>query len=744
MTGDERFQALQAEIDKLRRVNAVLMDRVERSMDLQDDAFSLFQAATTLEGKVRERTAALEEALRHIEASNARLTAAKEAADAANRAKSEFLANMSHEIRTPMNGVMGMGELLSKTVLSEQQRAYVSTLRRSAGALLHIIDDVLDFSKMEAGRLEIESLDFDMRDVVEDVVEFLGSQALAKGVELVCEFPADVDMGAHGDAKRTRQVIINLVGNAIKFTAAGTVAVRVLDDDDGNYLRVEVSDTGIGIPEPAQCKIFEAFTQADGSTTRRFGGTGLGLSIAKGFVTRMRGQIGVHSNQSTGSTFWFTMPRAVGSISDAAATAGARLARVRVALWVGADSVRTGLHALLARWHIDVTELGSVADLRAWACADVPGERRVVVLDGAGDEQEGLVRNVAGPDCAVVVLSGAEPSTPPARGRVCLARPVTRRRLLESVTKALGVASEGSAHSGSAPAHTFDGVRVLLAEDNVVNQEVALGMLEMHGCLVDVVSDGRAAVASACAESYDLVLMDWHMPGMDGLQATACIRTHERAQGARHTPIVALTASAMARDDLRCLEAGMDDYLSKPFSEEGLLGVLGRWAPSGRASASAPACPDASGSGPTPGAPARGAIDETALAVLERMQRPGRTDFVERILQRYLVDAADLLRRVREGITAGDPHAVTLAAHTLKSSSANVGAVVVREVASELEAAVSAGSAPGDLSRAATELEVAVTIAVADLTRLLDERARASGARCLAPKVGARPHPGTP
>jgi signal transduction histidine kinase/CheY-like chemotaxis protein/HPt (histidine-containing phosphotransfer) domain-containing protein len=705
MATPEQIQQLEAELGRVRRINAVLMDRVERSMDLQDDAFSLFQAATTLEGKVRERTAALEAALRHIEASNARLSSAKEAADAANRAKSEFLANMSHEIRTPMNGVMGMAELLSKTSLTEQQRLYVGTLRRSAGTLLHIIDDVLDFSKMEAGRIEMEMLDFDLRDVVEDVVEFLGNQAHAKGLELVCEFPAGVDTGAHGDSRRIQQVVTNLVGNAIKFTAVGAVVVRVVNDDDGNQLRVEVQDSGIGIPPAAQQKVFEAFTQADGSTTRAYGGTGLGLSIAKGFITQMRGRIGLQSTEGVGSTFWFAMPRAVGQ--TAAGSAEPRLSEVRVGLWVQDASVRSGLQAMLSRWQLEVTTIGSAAEFATWSDpAAGGGVDRVVLVDGHDVPH--------GTGCAVIVLVRLDRPLHEQRQHTALSKPVTRRRLLEAMKKSLGFASsENAANADETAARTFAGVTVLLAEDNPVNQEVATAMLELQGCRVELVGDGRSAVEAATTGSYDLVLMDWHMPVMDGLQATASIREHEKANARRATPIIALTASAMARDDLRCLEAGMDDYLSKPFAESDLLAILGRWARGGSVARSTPRVV------PSSPQPPRRAIDPDALARLQQMQRPGSSGFVERILTRYHNDLHKLLANIREGAAAADRHAVELAAHTLKSSSANVGAMIVRDTCAEVEQLARTDGAWDAVRALLPLLESSTADAAAELTLLL-------------------------
>ena len=711
----DRPEKLAEEIQRLQRINAVLMDRVERSMDLQDDAFSLFQAATTLEEKVRERTAELEAALRRIEESNARLTSAKESAEAANRAKSEFLANMSHEIRTPMNGVMGMAELLGKTPLNEQQRLYVGTLMRSAGTLLHIIDDVLDFSKMEAGRLEMELLDFDIRDVVEDVVESLSQQAFEKGIELVCDFAATVAPGAHGDARRTQQVLVNLVGNALKFTPNGSIVVRVTDDAESDLLRVEVHDTGIGIPEAVQSKIFEAFTQADGSTTREYGGTGLGLSITRGFVEQMGGRIGVDSTMGVGSTFWFTLPR---SVTEQTAVNGAEasLDGVRVALLIRNPRVRSGCREMLARWDIEVSVLHAPREIDAWIERDSESRAHVLLVDGHD------LSSVDGEYSVIALRNLADDAAPPSRAesdtssadRITLAKPVTRWRLLESLRKVLGFAAGDAQIEGSEDtAIKFVGVRALVAEDNFVNQEVATSMLELQGCSVDLVADGRAALAAVEGGEYDIVLMDWHMPIMDGLEATRKIRESEAKHGRRRTPVIALTASAMARDDLRCLEAGMDDYLSKPFSEQDLLVVLGRWARSADTAAAA--------AEPAPEVAQGQAIDEAGLERLRAMQNPAKKGFVKRILTRYSSDAQRLLEEMVEGTRAADRRSVELAAHTLKSSSANVGATIVQDTCRELESLVQRDDAWDTVRALLPQLESAVCDALTELKSLAPE-----------------------
>ncbi|MCB9870735.1 MAG: response regulator [Planctomycetes bacterium] len=698
LTRDE----LEQEVLRQRKMNASLIRRVERNMDLQDDAFSLFQAATTLERKVEERTAALESAMLDLEASHERLKTAKEAADAANRAKSEFLANMSHEIRTPMNGVMGMAELLAQAQLPEKLQHYVHTLQRSATSLLHIIDDVLDFSKIEAGRLEIETVDFDLRDVVEDTIASIHSNAREKGLELVAHFPADLPSGVHADPLRTRQVLTNLVGNAIKFTDVGEVVVRLCRDDSGHRLRIEVEDTGIGVSEAARGRIFDAFTQADGSTTRRYGGTGLGLSIVRNLVGKMNGQVGVESVEGRGSTFWFTLPCAAASQVGIVDAVQWDETRARVATVVCNERVAHGLSEMLRRFGVEVDRIDPVA-VPSWLAGVPRGVRSVLLVDGVD-----LPRTTGTSAQPVLIELCTDPSSV-AGLSVALPKPVTRRGLLEALTQAMGVVQHDfdAKQPAVADQASFEGLRVLVAEDNPVNQEVAEEALSSLGCAVTVVPNGLAAVEAVDSSEFDVVLMDWHMPEMDGLEATRCIRQREQ-NSERHIPIVAITASAMVRDDLRCLEAGMDDYLSKPFSQADLCRALARWDRRPPRSVREEA-PESSA-----------AVDTEALRRLQGMGSTSSPGFVARVLRTYLNGLPDLVGSIDRGVSCGDRAGVAMAAHSLKSSSKQVGALQVAEFAGALEQLCNSDASLEDSNQLVVDLAEAIDGARLELEKLID------------------------
>ena len=511
---------------------------------------------------------------------------AQEVAEEASRAKSTFLANMSHEVRTPMNGVLGMTELLLATPLTVEQRRLADTAHRSAEALLAVINDILDFSKIDAGHVRLDERAFDVRDVVDDVCALLAPMAHEKALDLVCQASSAVPSRVVGDPDRVRQVLTNVLGNAVKFTAAGEVLVR-LDAEPlavpGHLrLRVTVRDTGPGIPLEAQPRIFEAFQQADQSLTRRHGGTGLGLAIARRLVQRMEGDISFTSTPGQGTVFTFTMRVGRGD----AATPLPSLAGLSVLVVDDHAPTRDAITGDLAAWDVEA-EAAADHDA-ALALMDVHGPFAAVLVDAALVGTGGLataaaIRGASGGagSCVVLLTTSVDAPAPEvlhAHGvDRTLRKPVRAAELHECLASLLR--RPAAAGTPALPARSqFDGY-VLVVEDNEVNQQVATAMLRRMGCEVDVVSNGRECLLALERARYDLVFMDCHMPVMDGFAATAAIRALELRHGRGRQAIVALTADALAGDSDRCLSAGMDDYLSKPFGLSDLRAVLERWLP---------------------------------------------------------------------------------------------------------------------------------------------------------------------